>query len=356
MIQLISRQDAKPQRKKIELMPSYYIGIDIGGTKILAAVATPEGRIIARAKRKTLPKSPDRDADPMSLARRIAKTARKAMAQAGLDATDIAAAGVGAPGPTDIRTGRVLNAVNLPGWQEGFDLGPVLRELLGMPIFVDNDVNVGLLGEAAYGAVQDIDDAVGLFVGTGLGGAIMLGGELRRGFRWSAGEVGHTYLYWPGKRPKNIEDVASRGAISRRLAKAVRKGKSPILAEILAQRGDDRITSGVIRRALVAGDPITRRTVARAQETLAVLIASITNFLDPQAFVLGGGLVESLGEPFLEPIRERARELFFVRQRAEEVRIAAAALGDDAGVLGGVALALEQTTRKQSESAASGQG
>ncbi len=321
----------------------HYIGIDIGGTKILAAVATPEGEIVARSKQKTFPTGASTESDPMALARRIAQTAQAAMAKAGLAKGDIKAAGIGAPGPTDIRTGRVFNAVNLPGWRNGFDLGPVLRDLLGLPVFVDNDVNVGLLGEATYGAARGIDDVVGLFVGTGLGGALVLGGKLRRGFRWGAGEVGHAYLYWPGKKPLDIEKIASRGAISQELAKAVRKGKSPTLSRLLAQRKDGRITSGVIRKALAAGDPATRKAVARSQEALAVLIASITNFLDPQAFVMGGGLVESLGEPFLEPIRDQARDLFFVRQRVEEVQIVAAGLGDDAGVLGGVALAVEQT-------------
>ena len=155
--------------------------------------------------------------------------------------------------------------------------------------------------------------------------------------------MGHTYLYYPGSKPLDIEKVASRGAISQKLRRAVKKGKSPIVADLLSQRKDHRITSGVIRRALAAGDPVTRRAVAEAQETLAVLIASLTNFLDPQAFVMGGGLVESLGEPFLEPIRERARALMFVRQRVDEVQIIPAKLGDDSGVLGAVALAREQT-------------
>ena len=322
---------------------THYIGIDLGGTKILAAVATPDGTIIARSKQKTFPPDASDAGDPMALARRIASTAQAAMEKAGLKASDITAAGIGAPGPTDIHTGHVFNAVNLPGWQNGFDLGPALSDLLGLPVFVDNDVNVGLLGEATYGVARGIDDVVGLFVGTGLGGAIVLDGKLRRGFRWGAGEVGHTYLYWPGKKPKDIEKIASRGAISKKLAKVVRKGKSPILAELLAQRKDDRITSGVIRRALAAGDPATQKAVAEAQESLAVLIASITNFLDPQAFVLGGGLVESLGEPFLEPIREQAHALMFVRYRVEDVQILPAGLGDDSGVLGGVALAVEQT-------------
>ena len=325
-------------------MAKKYIGIDLGGTKILAAVATSDGEIIARSKRKTLPSGSETN-EPRVLARRIAETAQDAMKAAGLRRRDIKAVGVGAPGPTDIHTGHVFNAVNLPGWQDGFDLGPVLADMLKIPVFVDNDVNVGVLGEVTYGAARGIDDVVGLFVGTGLGGGIVLGGKLRRGFRWGAGEVGHTYLYWPGKKPVNIEDVASRGAISRKVAKAVRKGKSPVVAELLARRKDDRITSGVIRRALAAGDPVTRDAVKEAQEAIAVLIASITNLLDPQAFVLGGGLVESLGEPFLEPIREQARALFFVRQRLLDVRIVPAGLGDDSGVLGAVALAREQVSR-----------
>ena len=323
-------------------MSEHYIGIDIGGTKILAAVATPEGEIIARAKRKTLPVDGTDVRDPIALTQRIARTARDAMAKAGVTEKDIAAVGIGAPGPTDIRTGYVFNAVNLPGWEHGFELGPTLATELQLPVFVDNDVNVGLLGEATYGVARGIEDVVGLFVGTGLGGAIILGGKLRRGFRWGGGEVGHMYLYWPGKRPKDIEKVASRGAISQELSKVVRKGKSPILAEILARRKDGRITSGVIRKALAAGDPATQKAVARAQETLAVLIASITNFLDPQAFVMGGGLVESLGESFLAPVRKQACELFFVRYRADDVKILAAGLGDDSGVLGGVALARER--------------
>ena len=320
-------------------MSRFYIGIDLGGTKVLAAVATPEGEIIARSKRQTFTPDADDASDSMALARRIALTAQEAMARANLRQHDIKAVGIGVPGPVNIHTGRMLNAVNLPAWRQGFDVGPTLSELLGLPVLVDNDVNAGLLGEVTYGAAQGIDDVVGLFAGTGLGGGIVLGGKLRRGFRWGAGEVGHTYLYWPGKKPRDIEKVASRGAISQELAKALRRGKSPILADILAQRKDGRITSGVIRRALAAGDATTMKAVTRAQETLAVLIASITNFLDPEAFVLGGGLVESLGEPFLEPIREQARALMFVREGVDAVRIMPAGLGDDAGVLGGVALA-----------------
>ncbi len=318
---------------------SLFVGIDIGGTKILAAVATPEGRILARAKKKTLPKVATFPQDPVWLSERITETALAAIEKAGVPAEAIRAVGVGAPGPTNIYTGRVLTAVNLPGWHNGFDLGPVLSEALNMPVYVDNDVNVGLLGEHTFGAARGLKDVVGLFVGTGLGGALILDGKLRRGFRWSAGEVGHTYLYWPGQQPMDIEHIASRGAISKQLTSELNKGRSPILESILSQRSDRRITSGVIRKALAKGDPATQRAIAQTQEAIAVLIASIANLLDPEAFVLGGGLVESLGESFLEPIREKAYPLFFVRHRVEEVQLMPAALGDDSGVLGAVALA-----------------
>jgi len=319
-------------------MTDYFIGVDLGGTKILAAVATSKGNVIARSKRRTS-SGKDADAGPDELIQRIAETARDAVRKADLRLQDVEAAGIGAPGPVNIRKGRVMNAVNLRGWQRSVDLGPALRKLLGVPVFVDNDVNVGLLGEAVYGAARGISDVVGLFVGTGLGGGLILDGKLRRGFRWGAGEVGHTYLHYPGQKPLDVEKVASRGAISRKLTEVVAAGQSPILAELLAKRKDGRITSGVIRRALAAGDSATQAAVAEAQEALGVLIASIANLLDPQAFVLGGGLVESLGEPFLAPIQKRARALFFVRQRVAEVQILPAALGDDSGALGAVALA-----------------
>ncbi|RME80755.1 MAG: ROK family protein [Caldilineae bacterium] len=321
----------------------YYIGIDLGGTKILAAVVDETGKIHGRAKRKTVPAK--MEGDPPLIADRIARTAREAMEEAGLVPEEIAAIGASAPGPVDIQKGRVYRAVNLPNWEKPYDLGPELQKRLGRPVVVDNDVNVGTLGEATYGAARGFDDVIGIFVGTGIGGGVILDGKLRRGFRWAAGEIGHMVMHCHDEL-SDVESFASRGAISRRLEEALAQGKAKKLAQVLAKRQDRRITSGVIRRALKAGDSATQEAVAEAQHILGLLIVSVVNLLDPQCIVLGGGLVESLGESFVEPIRSFARSHFFLQEGADRIQIVQAELGDDAGVLGAAVLAQTMLARE----------
>jgi len=315
----------------------YVVGVDLGGTKMLAAVVDEHGRIFARSKRKTIPQKAQNPA-PGLVTERMAKTVRDAIAEAGISEQEVGAVGASAPGPVDINKGRVFGAVNIPGWEKSYDLGPKLSQLLALPVVVDNDVTLGTLGEASYGSAKGIADLIGIFVGTGIGGGVILDGKLRHGFRWGAGEIGHMYLNCQGKSA-DVEAFASRGAISRRLREALQHGKAPLLADILKQRDDNRITSGVIRRALVAGDPTALLAVADAQEVLGLLIASIVNLLDPEAIVMGGGLVESLGESFLEPVREVAYANFFLQHDAHRVQIVPAALGDDSVVLGAAVLA-----------------
>lgn len=315
----------------------YVVGIDLGGTKILAAVVDERGSILGRSKRKTIPRKAQ-EPGPNLVAERMAKTVREAIDEAGIPSNDVTAVGASAPGPVDINKGRVFGAVNIPGWDKPYDLGPKLSQLLDLPVIVDNDVTLGTLGEATYGAAKGIPDVIGIFVGTGIGGGVILDGNLRHGFRWGAGEIGHMHMTCQGKSA-DVESFASRGAISRRMRRAVKRGEAPLLADILKQRDDDRITSGVIRQALAVGDPTTLQAVSDAQEVLGLLIASVVNLLDPEAIVMGGGLVESLGEAFLEPVREAAYVNFFLQQDARQVQIVPAALGDDSVVLGAAVLA-----------------
>ncbi|MCO6449780.1 MAG: ROK family protein [Caldilineales bacterium] len=313
------------------------IGIDLGGTKILAAAVDAKGNILGRSKARSVPKGA-KDPGPELVAERMAEAVRGAAEKAGLELSKFAAVGASAPGPVDIFTGRVMGAVNLPSWEKPYDLGPDLSEKLGLPVFVDNDVNLGTLGEAEMGAGKGVADLLGIFVGTGIGGGVVLNGKLRRGSRWSAGEIGHMMMSCEG-RDADVEFFASRGAISRNMSEAVTRGESPIVKEILRKRGDDRITSGVIRKALKQGDPVTRRILHDAQNGLGLLIASVVNLLDPDMIILGGGLVESLGDSYIDPVRDIAYANFFLRHDREKIRIVRAALGDDAVVLGASVLA-----------------
>lgn len=321
------------------------IGVDLGGTKILAAVVDPNGQVLGQSKRKTLPKG-DEVITPPLIADRIALTVQEALAAAGLDRTQIKAIGASAPGPVNVSTGWVARAANLPGWEAGFGLGPELSKRLKLPVVVDNDVNLGTLGEAIYGAGRGIADVIGIFVGTGIGGGILLDGKLRRGFRWSAGEIGHMFVDIGGPlcgcgMAGHAEAIASRGAISRRLAEAIASSQETMLAPVAGagEAAEISLTSGDIRRALEAGDPLTIQVLHEAQEVLGLLIASVVNLLDPQAIILGGGLVESLGESFVEPVRSLAYDHFFLADPEHRVQIMQASLGDLATVMGAAVLA-----------------
>ena len=165
-------------------MSANVIGVDMGGTKILSAVIDPEGNILATAK---VPTKADRG--PSIVIDRIADSIRKAIDKAGVAATSIQAVGIGAPGPLDPATGVVIFAPNLR-WKD-VRLKDELEARVNFPTFVDNDVNVGTLGEHVFGAGEGFQNVVGIFVGTGIGGGIILQGELFHGASKTAGEIGH---------------------------------------------------------------------------------------------------------------------------------------------------------------------
>ena len=313
------------------------VGVDLGGTKILAAVVDPTGRVIARLKRKTRAAR-----GPEAVTARLIDTCQRVVRKAGLTWDEIGGVGLGAPGPLDPTSGVVYNTPNMPGWAE-VPLGPRLAEALGVPVYLENDVNLGTLGEHALGAGQGAQDMVGIFVGTGVGGGVILGGKLRSGARHAAGEVGHMVVLAEGPvcgcgKRGCLESVASRTAIVRDIRSGIAAGRESLIPQMTG--GDpERLTSGVLARAWRQGDPLVREVMGRAQFYLGLAVASIVNLLDPEMFVFGGGVVEALGDEFLAQIRVVARQYFIQQQDADRVRIVTASLGDQAGVLGAAVLA-----------------
>jgi glucokinase len=311
--------------------------MDLGGTKVLAVVVDAKGSIIAEAKLKT---KADKGPDPVI--ERIADTARQAARKSKLDWEEIGAVGIGAPGPVDPQTGTVYNPPNLPGWEQ-ISLGPQLSRALGVPVCVENDVNVGTLGEHALGAGQGTRDMVGIFVGTGVGGGLILDGKLRNGFRNAAAEVGHMIILADGPqcgcgKRGCLESVASRTAIERDIQIGLSVGRESLIPK-LTEGGTGRLTSGVLAKALRRGDPLVTEIMTRAQWYLGLLTSSIVNLIDPEMVVFGGGVVEALGDEFLEPIRVTARQHYIQQADADRIQIVAAKLGDYAGVLGAAVLA-----------------
>ena len=295
-------------------------------------MVTPDGKIIGTAKRQTKPK----DGAEKVIAR-MGKAVRDAVADAKLEMSDIAAVASGTPGPLDPVKGVVINAPNL-GW-DNVPLAKMLGEELGLPVFIENDVNLGTLGESALGAGKGIQDLVGIFVGTGIGGGIVLDGVVWQGFRKTAGEVGHMILLPEGPvcgcgRRGCAEALASRTAIERDIWAGINSGRESLIPEIMKRDGRDRLTSGVLAEAVKKGDPLVTEVIGRAQFYLGLLVASIVNFIDPEMVILGGGVVEALGDEYLTPVRRVAYQYFINQRKAHDVKIVPTKLGDNAGLLG----------------------
>jgi glucokinase len=315
--------------------------MDLGGTKILATVIDSDGRIIGEAKLKTRAKD-----GPEAVLQRLEESARGAVGQAGVEWQDILGTGIGVPGPVEPEEGIVHHTPNLPGWED-IPLGRQLSEMLGVPVYVENDVNLGTLGEHALGAGRGTRDMVGIFVGTGVGGGLILDGQLRTGFRNAAGEVGHMVVLADGPvcgcgRRGCLEALASRTAIERDIRIGLSTGRESLIPE-LAGKNASRLTSGVLAKALRANDPLVGEVMRRAQWYLGLMTGSIVNLIDPEMIVFGGGVAEALGEGFVAPIRVTARQHFIQQMGADRIRIVTAQLGDHAAVLGAAVLVRQHT-------------
>ena len=317
----------------------YVVGVDMGGTKILAAVINAKGEIVQQAKMATKPK---KGAD--EVIKRIERCIREAVDAAALKPSQIRAIGIGSPGPLDPETGVIIFAPNL-GWSN-VPLKAKLEANLSIPTFVDNDVNVGTLGESAFGAGQGVKSLVGIFVGTGIGGGIILDGKLYHGVNKTAGEVGHMIVKANGPQCGCgnfgcLEAVASRTAITRELQKAIlKKGKKSILTKLNGGKLD-QIRSQAIAKAVKRGDKPTIKVMQRAGKYLGISVASIVHFLNPEMIVLGGGVIEAMGDSLLDPIR-RAAAKYALPTTMDGVQIVEATLGDNAGVIGAAALARQR--------------
>jgi glucokinase len=314
------------------------IGVDLGGTKILAGVVDSNGALLGQSKRPTKP-----SAGVDAVIDRMAKTVREAIEVAGLKLSDMAGLGTGAPGPLDPDEGVVLHTPNLP-WVN-VPLAKMLSERLDdLPVFIENDVNLGTYGECAFGAGKGAQDVVGIFVGTGLGGGLVLGGELRQGWRKACAEVGHMILLADGPvcgcgKRGCAEALASRTAIERDIWAGIKAGRESVIPDLVKQESRERLTSGALAEAFRRGDPLVAEVLGKAQFYLGLLTASVVNFVDPEMVILGGGVVEALGESFLVPIRAVAYQFFINQDGAKDVTIVPAMLGDNAALMGAAAWA-----------------
>jgi glucokinase len=313
----------------------FFVGVDLGGTKILAAVFDAALNCLGRVKLST---KSERGAD--EVIGRIARCVRDAVDEYDLDLKQIRAVGIGAPGTVDAEAGRVLFAPNLQ-WED-VALKKTLEKQLGVPVFVENDANAAVLGiyETELGAKPR--HVVGVFLGTGIGGGLILDGKLYAGSSGTAGEIGHMVLEVGGPKCNCgsrgcFEALASRTAIFRKLSEAVSDGKKTLLTESLGPDLKD-LRSGDLRKAIKKGDKLVEQIVEEAAEYTGVAVANLINLLNPQVVVLGGGVIDALGDEMMAIVLETARD-YSLNAASKGVEIMASKKGDDAGITGGAVLA-----------------
>jgi len=319
-------------------MAPNYVCVDVGGTKILATAIAENGEILARLKEKT-----QRDSKRRLLAQ-INDVTDAVLASAGIAPADMAGMAFGIPGVVRTATGEVLCTPNVP--LTDTPLGSMMREHYGVPVTVSNDVNLGTLGEHWKGAARGADSVYGIFVGTGIGGGLVINGRIVEGHRGLCGEIGHLMIPLGAdeivgaldRKHIFLEDLCSRTAIENQLRHAIQvEGKTSILTDIVGDAKLRRIRSKALREALRRRDPLVTDVVRRCSYLLGLATASLLHVVDPEVIVFGGGVIEACGDWMLPWIEKTARKVA-MPGTGEELKIFRSALGDDAIVMGGLAL------------------
>jgi glucokinase len=308
------------------------VAIDLGGTKALAGVVEPDGTVRSRV---WLP-SRDLSGRPSELLDRLAEGAAAAATEANLPFETVGAVGVCVPGPLDQSRSVVAVAPNL-GW---FDLAvraELERRLPGKRVFLENDVRAAALGEHQLGAGRGHASMLAVFVGSGVGGGIVVDGQLYHGTHGGAGEIGHIVVRAGGPRcgcgrAGCLEAMAARDAVARYVLGDVRRGQRTVLTEILG--GDIlALTSRDLAQAIEQSDAVAIRAGRRSARYVGLAIGGVVNLLDPAVVVIGGGIAEALGQRYIEWASEVARRQILA-SHARDVPIVASNLGNDAGLLG----------------------
>lgn len=320
-------------------MTSYVVAVDLGGTQIRAALCDPHGQMYRRVAKLTRAHE-----GPDAVQARIKEAITEAMESA--DPNAVVGIGIGAPGPLDPASGIILAAPNLPGW-----INVPLRNLIsahfGKPVFLGNDANVAGLAEVTYGAARGVKDVVYLTISTGIGSGIITAGKMLLGTRGLAAEAGHMIIKPDG--PKCgcgnrgcLESLAAGPAISRDVVNRLKAGKGGKASKVLKLAGGDlnKVDARIVSEAAAAGDKLAINAFRRAGKYLGLGIVNLLHLFNPRMIVLGGSVTKAgplLFEPMWEAIRAKAMPGYL-----EGLAIVPAALGDDVGLLGALALAVTE--------------
>jgi glucokinase len=309
--------------------PVETIGVDLGGSNLRVAVVDEAQNVLYRSTESSSGDSADE----------VLSNLGEELAEARAARPDVVAAGLGIPCTIDQEAGVAVTAVNLP--LIDVPIRDMMRERLGLPVFIDNDVNAAILAEHRFGAARGVRNAVMLTLGTGIGGAILIGGTVYRGTHGAGSELGHMVVDLDGPPCQGncpnrgcIEVLASGTALGREGRAAAEREPESMLGEALAEGGD--VTGETVTQAALAGDATAAEVLALVGRRLGAAFSSLANIFEPEVIVVGGGMMAA-EDLLLEPAREEVRSRALPPMNAAPV--AAAELGHDAGMIGAATMA-----------------
>ncbi|MHC1763007.1 MAG: ROK family protein [Verrucomicrobiia bacterium] len=321
------------------LKADYVVGVDLGGTKILSGVFRPSLESVGLAKLSTKPQR-----GSAAVIERIARCIRDAVDEADLEPKQICGVGIGAPGAVDGEDGKVIFAPNLD-WRD-VPLKKQLEKEIGIPVFVGNDCAVAMQGVYVAELKSKPQNVIGIFIGTGIGGGVIINGKPYHGSNHTAAEFGHMVLDVDGPKcacgnKGCFEALASRTAIFQRIKSAVKNGQKTVLTEMLGDNLQD-LRSGDLRKAIRRGDKFVDKVIEEAAEYTGIAVGNLMNIFNPDMVVLGGGVIEALADEMMSIIIETARD-YAMPGTAKGVEIIASDLGDSAAITGAAVLARQST-------------
>jgi len=313
------------------------LGVDIGGTKIAAAVVTEEGKVISRDYSPT-----SAQAGLQVVIDSIFTTIDRAISSSNVGLSQLCGIGIAAAGIIDSENGKVIFSPNLPGWHE-VPLGDAVHQRFNVSTYLGNDASLAALGEWRFGVKKQVANLIYITVSTGIGGGIICNGKLYTGVLGAGGEIGHMTIDVNGPRCNcgNVgcwETLASGTALAREAVKHIKEGASTSIVEFAG--GDlTRVDAKVVFEAAKQGDRLANELIARLGYYLGVGLTNVVNIFNPELILIGGG-VAKMGDLLLDPAIKVVKERAFTTS-ATSVRIRPALLGDDSSILGAVAFVLD---------------
>ncbi|MCI0432606.1 MAG: ROK family protein [Gemmatimonadetes bacterium] len=318
----------------------WIIGVDLGGTNIVVGVLPMDGGNGEVCAQRTVLTEAQRGAKFVvdRIVGLIAEAREEVLSRYGGAESDFAGVGIGSPGPLSRKTGTVINTPNL-GWRN-FPLRDLIARAVGLPATLDNDANCATYGEWWVGAGRKVNTLVGLTLGTGIGGGIVLNGEIFHGVSDAAGEIGHMTIDSTGRRCKCgnygcLEAYASGPAIAQRTVEGIEAGAQSLLPGLVEGKLEN-ITAATVYEAVVLGDPYANEVMRETAKFLGTGVANLINILNPEMVVISGGVTRA-GEHLFVPLRAEVRRRAF-RVAEEACQIVSGQLPGTAGLIGAAAV------------------